>query len=89
MPAAGKTVLDATLAFIRRFVALSEPEAIVITLWVAHTYAIDAAENTPYLNITSAEKQCGKTRLLEVLSLLVVNPWLSGSVSKAVLVRTT
>src|SRR5262249_10767854 len=39
------------------------------------------------LSITSAEKQCGKTRLLEVLSLLVAKPWLTGSVSKAVLVR--
>lgn len=39
------------------------------------------------LSITSAEKRCGKTRLLEVLSLLVANPWFTGSVSRAALVR--
>ena len=42
---------------------------------------------TPYLAITSAEKQCGKTRLLEVLDLLVSNPWLTGKVSAACLIR--
>lgn len=50
-------------------------------------HALGAAETTPYLNVTSAEKQCGKTRLLEVLSLLVSKPWFTGSVSKAALVR--
>jgi hypothetical protein len=74
-------------SFIRRFVSLSESQLIAITLWVAHTHAIDAAETTPYLNISSAEKQCGKTRLLEVLRLLVLKPWFTGSVSRAVLVR--
>ncbi len=56
-------------------------------MWVAHTHAFDAAQTTPYLNISSAEKQCGKTRLLEVLCLLVANPWLTGSASRAALVR--
>ena len=59
----------------------------MVALWVAHTHAIDAADATPYLAITSAEKQCGKTRLLEVTDLLVANPWLTGKVSAAVLIR--
>jgi hypothetical protein len=83
----GSDLLDRVSAFVRRFVSLSGAEAAVIALWVAHTHALDASYATPYLSITSAEKQCGKTRLLEVLSLLVVKPWLTGSVSKAALVR--
>jgi hypothetical protein len=80
-------VLNSVAAFIKRFVSLSEAQSITVALWVAHTHALDAADTTPYLNITSAEKQCGKTRLLEVLGLLAAKPWPTGSVSKAVLVR--
>jgi hypothetical protein len=57
--------------FLRRFVVLARPEALVaVVLWVAHTYAIEHAEATPYLAISSPEKQSGKTRLLECLTLL-------------------
>ena len=80
-------MLDRVLTFVQRFVSLSKTQAAVIALWIAHTHALEASYTTPYLSITSAEKQCGKTRLLEVLSLLVANPWFTGSVSKAVLVR--
>jgi hypothetical protein len=39
------------------------------------------------LAITSAEKESGKTRLLEVFETLVANPWFTGKVSAAVLTR--
>lgn len=80
-------LLLAIYSFVRRFVALSEAQAVVISLWVAHSHAIEGADATPYLAITSAEKQSGKTRLLETLSVLVANPWLTGRVTAAVLVR--
>jgi hypothetical protein len=56
-------------------------------LWIVHTHALDAADTTPYLNVKSAEKRSGKTRLLEVLSLLAAGSWLTGRVTAAVLVR--
>jgi len=80
-------LLDDVLRFVRRFVVLSSAQATVVALWVLHTHALKAAETTPYLAITSAEKQCGKTRLLEVLQLLVANPWFTGRLTAAVLVR--
>ena len=40
-----------------------------------------------YLSVRSAEKESGKTLLLEVLSLLVAGPWFTGRVTAAVLVR--
>ena len=85
----GAEVLGGLVAFIRRFVALSDEQADMASLWVVHTHAIDAADCTPYLHIKSAEKRSGKTRLLEVLALLVARPWLTGRVSAAVLVRKT
>src|ERR1700684_3467421 len=80
-------MLDDLFTFIRRFVSLSLSQARVVALWVLHTHVIDAADATPYLAITSAEKQSGKTRLLEVCELLVANPWFTGRVTAAVLIR--
>jgi hypothetical protein len=80
-------VLNSITTFIRRFVFLSESQARVAAAWVIHTHAFTSATSTPYLAITSAEKQSGKTRLLEVFEMLVANPWLTGSVSAAVLSR--
>ena len=58
--------------FLRRYVVLARSEArVAVVLWIAHTYAIEHAEATPYLAISSPEKQSGKTRLLECLAILV------------------
>jgi hypothetical protein len=83
----GAELLERLVWFIRRYVALSEDQAILSALWVVHTHTLDAADTTPYLNVKSAEKRSGKTRLLEVLSLLAARSWLTGRVTAAVLVR--
>jgi Protein of unknown function (DUF3631) len=75
------------VAFIRRFVVLSPEQAVVVALWIAHGWVFDAADATPYLQITSPEKQSGKTLLLEVVSILAQKAWLTGRVSVAVLAR--
>jgi hypothetical protein len=80
-------VLDALATFVRRFVVVSEAQACITALWVVHTHVFDAADATPYLSVTSPEKQSGKTRLLEVLETVVSKPWLTGRVSAAVLTR--
>jgi hypothetical protein len=86
-PIDGAAILDSVAAFIRRFVVVSNSQKIVLALWEAHTHCFDAAVCTPYLSITSAEKESGKSRLLDVLALLAANPWRTGGVTKAVLVR--
>jgi len=83
----GAQLLDDLAAYIRRFVSLSESQTRVAAAWVVHTHTFNAADATPYLAITSAEKQSGKTRLLEVLETLVENPWFTGRVTAAVLTR--
>ena len=45
----GAEILDGLVAFIRRFVALSYVQVVMVALWVMHTHAIDAADCTPYL----------------------------------------
>src|SRR5215216_1207340 len=83
----GVELLVNLIGFIRRFVALSDAQGDIVALWAVHTHALDAADCTGYLSITSAEKRSGKTRLLEVLALLVALAWLTGRVTPAVLVR--
>jgi hypothetical protein len=83
----GETLLFDLYVLIRRYVSLSEAQAVVAALWAAHTHTMEAAEATPYLAISSSEKGSGKTLLLEVLELVVAKPWLTGRVSAAVLIR--
>jgi hypothetical protein len=81
-------VLDDVRAFLCRFVAFPEPEqADAVALWIVHTHAFEAAEATPRLSIRSAEKQSGKTRLLEILDLLVRAPLSVASISASAMFR--
>src|ERR1700688_404115 len=80
-------LLDEVACYLRRFVLLSDFQLHVIALWVLHTHAFGAAETTPYLDIGSAEKESGKSRLLEVLRDLVARPWFTSSATIAILSR--
>jgi len=83
----GAAVLNGLVAFVRRYIAMSREQASAAALWVAHTHALEAAEVTPYLAVTSAEKRCGKSHLFELLALLVARPWTAVSPSEAVVFR--
>jgi hypothetical protein len=83
----GAAILDGVSEFIRHYVHLSDQQARIVAVWTAHTHAVGSATTTPYLAINSAIKQSGKTRLLEVLELLVAKPWLTGRVTAACLTR--
>ena len=80
-------ILDSLVTFVRKFVVLTEEQAAALALWIAHTHAFEAADSTPYINVRSAEKRSGKTRLLEALALLVARPWSTGRVTTSVLMR--
>ena len=74
-------------AFITRYVVLTESQLVVVTLWAAHTWAIDAFDVTPYIAAMSAEARSGKSRLQEVSELIVKSPWRVLQPSEAVLFR--
>jgi hypothetical protein len=80
-------LLDEVEAFVRRYIILSEHQTAAVALWIAHTHAIDAAEVTPYVAVTSPERRAGKTRLLEVLASVVRAPILTTSISPSALFR--
>jgi hypothetical protein len=75
-------------AFFNRFIVFSNrSQSPVIALWVLHAWAKDAFDYTPYLHIHSPEKRCGKTLVLDLLGLLVPEPWPVVGPSEAVLFR--
>ncbi len=85
----GAALLAEIEAFVRRYVALPSAAAYVaFTLWAAHAHAIvEHFENTPRLAFLSPEPECGKTRALEALELLVPSPMLAVNATPAALFR--
>ena len=84
----GADVLDRIAAVIRRFVVMpSEGALVAAVLFIAHTHAVEAADSTPYLHVTSPERRSGKTQLLEVLAELVANPLHASSASASAIYR--
>lgn len=71
----GDAILSEVHDYIGRFVSYPSPECqIAHTLWIAHTHAMDVWDSTPRLAFLSPEPGSGKSRALEVSSLLVPRP---------------
>jgi hypothetical protein len=83
-----RLLLDAITELLGRYVVLpGQADSVAVALFVLHTWAINGAHATPYLLVVSPEKRSGKTRLLELLALLVRQPWHTTSTSEAALFR--
>lgn len=81
-------MLVTLVSFATRYVAFAnQAQPAAAALWVVHAYGIDAFDTTPYLHVSSPEKRSGKSRLLEVLEVLVPKPWYAIGPSEAVLYR--
>lgn len=73
--------------FISKYVNMTPGQGTVVALWVVHTHLIHLFNCTPYLAVTSATKRSGKTRLLEVVELLVNDPLRTANITEAALFR--
>ena len=67
-------LLERVEQLIRHFVVMTEEQRLAIGLWVLHTWAIEAADCAPYLDVSSPTRECGKTRLFETLELVARSP---------------
>jgi hypothetical protein len=84
----GALLLDDLLGFLTRFVAFpSDLDADAVALWVAHCHAVSVFPSTPRLAVLSPEPGSGKTRVLEVLELLVPAPLFTLNASANALFR--
>jgi Protein of unknown function (DUF3631) len=57
-----------------RYVVMTPEQRLLVALWIVQTYFAPVLDQTPYIIVTSPERRCGKSRLLELLALLVKNP---------------
>lgn len=84
----GAQVLDEADQFITRYVVFpDEHSSVAVTLFAAHTHAVECFYVTPRLILDSAEPESGKTRVLELLALLCRNPKMTFSTTVAALYR--
>ena len=84
----GAKRLDEVEAFFRRFVIFPDEYcSIAVTLFAAHTFAVEKFYVTPRLILDSAEPECGKTRVLELLALLCREPKMTFNTTVAALYR--
>jgi putative DNA primase/helicase len=65
----------------------SQRVADLLALWILHTHTHEMAWATPYLRITSATAESGKTLLMEILAELTRRGWHAINPSVAVLYR--
>jgi putative DNA primase/helicase len=87
-PVDGATLLNEMTAVIQRYVVLENGAGETVAFWVLHTHTLDACPISPRLAITSPDKNCGKTTLLEVIGRLVPHPLTSSNTSTAAIFRT-
>lgn len=86
-PVDGTEMLTELCQSIRRYVVAESADIVAIALWCVHGHAIDCFGISPFLNLSSPEKGCGKSTTLTVVSHLVPRPLLSASVSPASIFR--
>ena len=73
--------------FFLRYVVLPLKTALPLGLWTTATYLFENFDAFPYLAVSSPVPQCGETRLLEILEMVVSNPRRASNISEAALFR--
>ncbi|MGO3152359.1 MAG: DUF3631 domain-containing protein [Galactobacter sp.] len=85
----GAALLDAVEAQVRRFTVLPSREATwAVVLYAAYTHASGCFQFAPRLVLTSAEKQSGKTRTMEIVTNLACDPLVSANATVAAIFRS-
>lgn len=84
----GAELLRELERYFMRYVVLPQGAPLALAAWTMATWVVDAFEVAPYLAITSAEKRCGKTTLLDLLAFVVREPLATANISEAALFRT-
>jgi hypothetical protein len=90
----GQKLIERIMRYVGRYVEFpqnlpvkAEGQLLVLALWAVHTWFYERFPATPYLSITAATKQAGKTICMEVLSLICRNSHLAATLRPLALVR--
>ncbi len=85
-PHARRLLGDIRAAFLRHLV-ISEAQATALTVWTMHTHVYRQFQHTPRLAITSPEKGCGKTTVIDLLGTLCHSPLKMDNATESVIFR--
>jgi hypothetical protein len=83
----GTELIRETEVFISRFAVLPSGSQLPLALWAVGTHLFEAFDSFAYLAVTSPTPRCGKTRVLELLSLLCASAERTSNISEAALFR--
>lgn len=86
-PVDGAALLDEITETLLRYVAFDAESARATALWIVFTHSFEAFHFSPRMHISSPEKRCGKSTLLNVIDRLVSKPLLAMNISPSVLFR--
>lgn len=86
-PVDGATLLNELRDAVASYVVMPPGAAETVALWVIQTHALDSFGISPRLAITSPEKGCGKTTLLDVVGRLVPRPLPTANTGPAAVFR--
>ena len=82
-----EAILDGNEKETRDFFDISPEQATACALWIPTTYFMDVWQIHPYLGITAALKNSGKTSLLVFVSLFSYRPWVGVSITASTVYR--
>jgi Protein of unknown function (DUF3631)/Domain of unknown function (DUF3854) len=86
-PISGKMLLDDLAGLVDKHIVVDDHGKVAIALWTVLAYLVDVVNIMPNLAITSPEKRCGKSTLLELLMRLVRRPMPGVMLSPATVFR--
>jgi hypothetical protein len=86
-PVDGAALLDSLVNVFVRYAVLPEYAREALTLWVAHAWALDSFQCSPFATMISPTKRCGKSRVLAILKWLSPRSELAASISPAAVFR--
>ena len=85
----GADILDDVHNTLTKYVRFPSPQASVsVALWIAATHGIPAWQHATRLAISSPQKRCGKSRLLDIVAALSWQPLLCASATTAAIYRS-
>ena len=87
-PVDGIRLFQALVKAFKRYIVMEAGAAELLALWTIFAHAFKAFMISPRLAITSPQKRCGKTLVLEVLSHLVPKPLITANITPAAVFRT-
>ena len=83
----GAALLSEIAELFAKHIVLPLGASETLALWCMWTYLVDQFEIAPMLGLTSATKRCGKTRVLTILSKVVLCPLAASNISPAAIFR--